>query len=87
MGLLYFVNKELPKAIEQFKVAFKLNQNDNISLYYLAAAYKANGNIDFAKQVIEELAKRVGETEEVKNLKDGIYNSTPTVEKKVETKK
>ncbi len=87
LGLLYFVNKELPKAIEQFKVAFKLNQNDNISLYYLAAAYKANGNIDFAKQVIEELAKRVGETEEVKNLKDGIYNSTPTVEKKVETKK
>ncbi len=82
LGLLYFVNKELPKAIEQFKVAFRLNQNDNSSLYYLAAAYKANNNIDFAKQVIEELEKRVGQTEEVKNLKNGIYNSAPVEEKK-----
>ena len=86
LGLLYFVNKELPKAIEQFKVAFNLNQNDNVSLYYLAAAYKANNNVAFAKQVIEELEKRVGQTEEVKNLKNGLYDA-PVAEKKVETKK
>lgn len=75
LGLLYFVDRELTKAIEQFKIAFRLNQNDNLSLYYLAAAYKANNNLDFAKEVIAELEKRVGETDEVKNLKKGVYNN------------
>jgi Flp pilus assembly protein TadD len=74
LGLLYLKNNNFDQAIQMFGSVLQITNGDNVTaLYYLGASYKAKGDTQNLKLVIQELEKRMDpNSKELNDLRGAV---------------
>ncbi len=61
-GVEYYDNKELAKAIEEYKLAIRKNPKDTFALYNLGVVYQDQGKNDRAMELYQDVLKHTEDT-------------------------
>lgn len=61
-GVEYYDNKELAKAIEEYKLALRKNPKDTFALYNLGVVYQDQGKNDRAAEMYQDVLKHTEDT-------------------------
>jgi tetratricopeptide (TPR) repeat protein len=73
-GVDHYDNKELAKAIEEYKLALRKNPKDTFALYNLAVVYQDQGKNDRAAEIYQDVLKQTEDTSSRINLASIQYS-------------